>query len=295
MINERKLRKNRLDRQRRINRRKRNTKIKLVTMLLVLSISVASWYVASFSVRNANADTAEILSKNNSEKNISAEGYSDTAISYKKVLKDISLFEEISENHKVSLNIREGEYIRYLGEKGAWAKVQHKGYTGYVKSNSLESVKNNELKIVKDLLIVTHRYIIPRDFETRFSVEAESSMMVMLEAMRREDLNISVGTRYLDSKNIDESSIYPDLEHNELRTGEAVEFITSDGLSLENTKEGNWLLENSYKYGFILRYPRDKEEITKFDYNMNIYRYVGTENATIMYKNNLSVEEYFDK
>lgn len=46
------------------------------------------------------------------------------------------------------------------------------------------------------------------------------------------------------------------------------------------------------KFGFILRYPKEKEEITGYNYEPWHIRYVGKEAADIIYKNNLTLEEY---
>lgn len=54
----------------------------------------------------------------------------------------------------------------------------------------------------------------------------------------------------------------------------------------------DWLAENAYKYGFILRYPPDKEDITGIDYEAWHYRYVGTETASEIHERNITLEEY---
>ncbi|MEL3973600.1 M15 family metallopeptidase [Rossellomorea oryzaecorticis] len=59
------------------------------------------------------------------------------------------------------------------------------------------------------------------------------------------------------------------------------------------TKEGKWLAENAYKYGFILRYPEDKVDITKYQYEPWHFRYVGPEAAKVIYENDWTLEEYF--
>ncbi len=56
----------------------------------------------------------------------------------------------------------------------------------------------------------------------------------------------------------------------------------------------NWLYENAHKYGFIVRYPDDKTDITGIsDYN-DYFRYVGVAHATYMHANNLCLEEYVE-
>lgn len=58
------------------------------------------------------------------------------------------------------------------------------------------------------------------------------------------------------------------------------------------TEAGNWLSEHSHEYGFILRYPKGKEDITGIEFEPWHFRYVGVEAATYMYNNNLTLEEF---
>ncbi len=65
-----------------------------------------------------------------------------------------------------------------------------------------------------------------------------------------------------------------------------IEFSLSDS--------GKWLAKNSHKYGFILRYPDGKENITTYQYEPWHFRFVGTDYATKIYESGLTLEEYFD-
>jgi len=60
------------------------------------------------------------------------------------------------------------------------------------------------------------------------------------------------------------------------------------------TAAGKWLVNNSYKYGFILRYPKDKEEITGIIYEPWHFRYVGIEAATVIHDKKISLEEFIN-
>lgn len=60
----------------------------------------------------------------------------------------------------------------------------------------------------------------------------------------------------------------------------------------ETTAEFEWLYEHSAEYGFILRYLKDKEEITGYDYEPWHFRYVGSELARIITDSGLTVEEF---
>ena len=56
----------------------------------------------------------------------------------------------------------------------------------------------------------------------------------------------------------------------------------------------HWFYQNCYKYGFIVRYPDEKKDITGVDRYEHCFRYVGVAHATYMYQNNLCLEEYLD-
>lgn len=65
---------------------------------------------------------------------------------------------------------------------------------------------------------------------------------------------------------------------------------------LENfatTEEGKWLAKNCWKYGYILRYPEDKVEITGYAYEPWHIRYVGKKLAKYLYKHDLCLDEYY--
>lgn len=60
----------------------------------------------------------------------------------------------------------------------------------------------------------------------------------------------------------------------------------------ENTAAQKWLIENSYKYGWILRYPSSKSSLTGIIYEPWHYRYVGKEAAKEIYEAGICLEEY---
>lgn len=80
--------------------------------------------------------------------------------------------------------------------------------------------------------------------------------------------------------------------HSEHQTGLAVD-INSMEQSFGTAPAGLWLAENSYKYGFILRYPREKESITGYDYEPWHFRYLGTDSAKSVYDCGLSYDEFY--
>lgn len=63
----------------------------------------------------------------------------------------------------------------------------------------------------------------------------------------------------------------------------------------ENTAAQQWLMQNCWRYGFILRYPRDKVHVTGIYYEPWHYRYVGKDAAMQMYLRGLCLEEYLSE
>ena len=70
--------------------------------------------------------------------------------------------------------------------------------------------------------------------------------------------------------------------------------INADKSKCTNEEVYAWLLENAYKYGFILRYPLGKQEITGTSYEPWHYRYVGVEVAQDIYESGVCLEEYVE-
>ena len=60
---------------------------------------------------------------------------------------------------------------------------------------------------------------------------------------------------------------------------------------IEDMEEIKWIIDNCYKYGFILRYPKYKEDITGYNYEPWHFRYVG-DIAKYLYNNNMVLEDY---
>lgn len=88
--------------------------------------------------------------------------------------------------------------------------------------------------------------------------------------------------------------------HSEHQTGLTIDVSSNkqgNMLSFENTQSFTWMRDNAYKYGFILRYPKGKENIHGYIYEAWHYRYVGKKVAKDMHDNysNLTYDEYYYK
>ena len=85
----------------------------------------------------------------------------------------------------------------------------------------------------------------------------------------------------------------------EHQTGLALDIVAASYQILderqEKTAEQQWLMEHSWEYGFILRYPSEKSEITGIGYEPWHYRYVGREAAAAMRESGECLEEYIQR
>ena len=62
----------------------------------------------------------------------------------------------------------------------------------------------------------------------------------------------------------------------------------------DNTVEGKWLLANAYRFGFILRYPKNDEKYTGMTYEPWLFRYVGYSLSSELYTKNQPLEQFFN-
>lgn len=135
----------------------------------------------------------------------------------------------------------------------------------------------------------------------------------MLVAAKKAGLNISLESGYrsfetqqkvydsmvsgFGAASADKESARPG--YSEHQTGLAMDF-GNDECKVQDcfaaTREGRWLAANSYKYGFILRYPEAKRQITGYKNEAWHYRYVGKGLAAQIHANgNQTLEEYFNQ
>lgn len=82
----------------------------------------------------------------------------------------------------------------------------------------------------------------------------------------------------------------------EHQTGLCMDLISTKNVTLDESFADNpayaWLLENAHSFGFILRYPKEKEGITGYTYEPWHYRFVGVEAATAIHEQGITLEEY---
>lgn len=85
----------------------------------------------------------------------------------------------------------------------------------------------------------------------------------------------------------------------EHHTGLAADIVTPTHQTLDpefaDTEAGQWLQEHAWEYGFVLRYPEDKQDVTKIIYESWHYRFVGKTHAKLMKESGLCLEEYLQQ
>ena len=100
------------------------------------------------------------------------------------------------------------------------------------------------------------------------------------------------GKKQEEAENLAQTIVHrPEMsEHN---LGLAADFNTVTN-EFEETKAFEWLQKNAHNYGFILRYPKDKQDITGITYESWHWRYVGKEHAKVMKEKGYCLEEYIN-
>lgn len=149
---------------------------------------------------------------------------------------------------------------------------------------------------------------------------AEKALQAFLEEGRKygiDDVKVSNGYRSYETQNMlfegyksEERARYPDYTEEEIealvltyslrpgtsehQSGLCVDMHNqlSTDISFAGTKAAIWLEENCYRFGFILRYPEDKEDITTVMFEPWHFRFVGREAATEMHDLGMCLEEY---
>ena len=156
------------------------------------------------------------------------------------------------------------------------------------------------------VLIVNKTYPLPRSYGPGgLTDECESAFEEMQEAAAEEGLDLYVASgfrsyelqaslyqRYCDRDGKAAADTYSARPgHSEHQTGLAID-LNSISSDFAYTAEGQWVGEHCWEYGFILRYPADKVDITGYMYEPWHIRYLGRDTAKAVYESGLCLEEY---
>ena len=134
-------------------------------------------------------------------------------------------------------------------------------------------------------------------FKEMFNAAKEEGLtLIVNSSYRTYEVQKEIYDDYDDNRGREYADKYaarPDFS--EHQTGLSIDIFSpgSNMETFEGTDEFKWLSENSYKYGFILRYPKNKEDITGYSYEAWHYRYVGKDLAKKVYDSGLTYDEYY--
>lgn len=183
--------------------------------------------------------------------------------------------------------------------------LQKKQVTKYKKE-----VKNG-VTYINGILIVNKKISLPSTYNPGENKNVRKILNKMIVDAQTDNMHLVVRSAYrsyaaqkalydkfvaLDGQQIAESySAKPG--QSEHQTGLAYdigsrESVANMSIQFGQTPEGNWLKENAHKYGFIIRYGKDKTHITGYRYEPWHIRYVGNEHAAKLYRSGQTLEEY---
>ena len=144
----------------------------------------------------------------------------------------------------------------------------------------------------------------------RISKETNDAYIEMAKAAKKDNIILLVNSSYRTyerqeqiykefyySKGISYADAYAARAgYSEHQTGLAIDIFTSGRSTTSDFEESDafkLLSVNAHKYGFILRYPKDKEYLTGYNYESWHYRYLGIDTATKVYNSGLTYDEYY--
>lgn len=109
---------------------------------------------------------------------------------------------------------------------------------------------------------------------------------------------MSLGLSYMEAYQLSSQAVMvPGASEHQI--GLALDIVTPSYTTLDegfaDTPAGQWLAENSYKYGFIVRYPKGKEYITGVEYEPWHFRYVGRDAAAVITEEGITLEEFWEE
>ncbi len=160
---------------------------------------------------------------------------------------------------------------------------------------------------VDGILVANKSYSLPRDYDPGLLPVTEEAFEKLSADAAKEGLNIQNSSDYRTYDFQEEcyvsivngySKEYADSisarpGHSEHQTGYTIDCNSIDN-TFADTAEGKWLAENCWKYGFIIRYPEDKVDLTGYAYESWHIRYVGVEHAKEIWEQGICLEEYLD-
>ncbi|MDL2212054.1 D-alanyl-D-alanine carboxypeptidase family protein [Erysipelotrichaceae bacterium OttesenSCG-928-M19] len=146
-----------------------------------------------------------------------------------------------------------------------------------------------------DLVKLNKAYTLNKS-NIELSNEANKQLMLMCDNLKviteQECGGLKIKYGYISYKNTNKYTkelAFIKPGHNEFQLGKTIEFNKSENFN--KNKLYLWLLDNSYRYGFVQRYPDDKTNHTGVSNHYGVFRYVGVNEAKNLIQNNKTIEE----
>lgn len=164
---------------------------------------------------------------------------------------------------------------------------------------SVSEMKTASYRAATDKILVSGSVIGPlNEMMDAFRDETGVSSVTVISAFRDYEKQQETLDEYIALMGSAEASRWAAVPgYSEHQTGLAIDLGVFSGGALRTflgTGVNAWFLQNSYKYGFVLRFPENKTDITGTAHEPWHFRYVGIPHAYIMYQNDLCLEEYID-
>ena len=144
------------------------------------------------------------------------------------------------------------------------------------------------------------RRVVAEPLQSMFAAAEKENIKLMIgSAYRSATLQETYFNSYVKSSGVAEAekySAHPGTSEHQL--GLAVDLTTTDRACyltecFESTAAGAWLAAHAHEYGFILRYPKGKSDITGYNYEPWHFRYIGVVPATAVFESSLTYDEAF--
>lgn len=134
------------------------------------------------------------------------------------------------------------------------------------------------------------------DFENLLAAaKLDNVIIIPYSTYRSYDYQEGLYNKYLQTDSQEEVDTYSARPgHSEHQTGLALDVRSSSHWSNLTDSDYEWMLNNSYKYGFIIRYPKDNSRITGYQEEPWHLRYIGIEHATKVHELGITFDEYYD-
>lgn len=128
------------------------------------------------------------------------------------------------------------------------------------------------------------------------AAKKENLNVIAMSGYRSYNYQVNLYNKYVKEDGAEAADTYSGRPgHSEHQTGLAVDVYNKKTLytNFEQTKEFIWMQNHAHEYGFILRFPKGKENETGYEYESWHYRYVGLEIAKYIHDNKITLEEYY--